>query len=153
MKKIKYVLIALAVFVIDMCFKNRIEKRADLQGNNVDAGRFIILRRHHNRGLPFNLAEGHQQKIAAASLIAAMIMEIYFYYALFKADSALLKTGLSLQLGGSYSNTYDRLKRKYVVDYFSFNIPKLKNIVFNLGDIAIFAGSFLVIINAFRKKK
>ena len=30
---------------------------------------------------------------------------------------AALKLGLAFLLGGAFSNTYDRLKRKYVVDY------------------------------------
>ena len=51
----------------------------------------------------------------------------------------MLKTGLSLILGGAYSNTYDRLFRKYVVDYVSFEVrnPRLRNIVFNLSDFEL----------------
>mgnify|MGYP004557310627 CR=1 FL=1 len=36
---------------------------------------------------------------------------------------------------------YDRLKRGYVVDYFSIQCGKLKKVVFNLGDIFVFLGS------------
>ena len=57
------------------------------------------------------------------------------YVALFAA--------LTLVLAGGASNLYDRLKRGYVVDYFSIQWKKLKKVVFNLGDIFIFAGSAL----------
>ncbi|MCL2719222.1 MAG: signal peptidase II [Lachnospiraceae bacterium] len=146
MKNLKYILITIIVFFTDMFFKNRIEQ--GMQGKK-PFGRFITLSKHHNRGLPMNIAESHQKKIAIASFITTGMLELYFYYVLIKKDNPLLKTGLSLQVGGAYSNTYDRLMRKYVVDYFSFNYPKaIRNIVFNLGDIAIFAGWFMVILSS-----
>ena len=39
---------------------------------------------------------------------------------------------------------YDRLKRGYVVDYFSIRCKYLEKVVFNLGDFFIFAGSALI---------
>ena len=53
------------------------------------------------------------------------------------------KIGLSMVIGGGLSNLYDRLFRGYVVDYFSIQWKQLKKVVFNLGDIFIFAGSAL----------
>ena len=55
----------------------------------------------------------------------------------------LEKLALTLTLAGGVSNLYDRMKRGYVVDYFSIQWKKLKKVVFNLGDIFIFAGSAL----------
>ena len=57
----------------------------------------------------------------------------------------LLKTGLALILGGAYSNTYDRLRRKYVVDYITF--PKISTVVFNLSDFGIMIGAMLLTIS------
>lgn len=42
---------------------------------------------------------------------------------------------------GAISNLYDRVVRRYVVDYFSIQCGKLKGVVFNLGDIFVFLGS------------
>ncbi len=53
----------------------------------------------------------------------------------------LQKTGLAILLGGAVSNLYDRYVRRYVVDYFSFQFGWLKKVVFNLGDLFVFAGS------------
>ena len=50
----------------------------------------------------------------------------------------------TLTLAGGVSNLYDRMKRGYVVDYFSFQWKALKTVVFNLGDLFIFAGAFLM---------
>ena len=62
-------------------------------------------------------------------------------YVIGKKGRVLEKTALTLVLAGGASNLYDRLKRGYVVDYFSIQWKKLKKVVFNLGDIFIFAGS------------
>ena len=64
-------------------------------------------------------------------------------YVIGKKGRVLEKTALTLVLAGGASNLYDRLKRGYVVDYFSIQWKKLKKVVFNLGDIFIFAGSAL----------
>lgn len=62
----------------------------------------------------------------------------------------LLKAGLAFLLGGAYSNTYDRLARKYVVDYVSFPVKnkKIRNIVFNISDFCIVIGALLMVIGS-----
>ena len=59
-----------------------------------------------------------------------------------------MKTGLSIVLGGAYSNTYDRLFRTYVVDYISFGVKnqKLRRVVYNIADFCIMIGTILVVI-------
>jgi len=149
MKNLKYITLAITTFAIDMHFKNRTEKWTDARDAEVPTGKFITRRKHHNRGLPLNIAEEHQSKIALLSFGTTIILTVLYIFTLSKSKRQLLKTALSLQIGGAYSNTYDRIKRKYVVDYFSFNVPgKLKNIVFNIADIAIFLGSFLTILDS-----
>ena len=47
-------------------------------------------------------------------------------YVIGKKGRVLEKTALTLVLAGGASNLYDRLKRGYVVDYFSIQWKKLK---------------------------
>ncbi len=58
------------------------------------------------------------------------------------------QTGVALLLGGAFSNTRDRLVRKYVVDY----IPAGK-IYFNLSDLAIVFGAALTVIASFQEEE
>lgn len=67
-----------------------------------------------------------------------------------KERVSVLKLAFSFIIGGACSNVYDRIVRKYVVDYFSFNtkLKKLKDIVFNISDMFIFLGTGLAVLYA-----
>ena len=55
------------------------------------------------------------------------------------------KLALTLVLAGGLSNLLDRMKRGYVVDYFSIQWKALKRVVFNLADIFILLGSGILV--------
>lgn len=81
------------------------------------------------------------------SVLLTMLLTAVFFLTLGKAGKGLLKWGLTLLLGGAYSNTYDRLARKYVVDYVSFPVPgRLGKVVFNVGDFCIMIGTLLCVL-------
>ena len=75
-------------------------------------------------------------------------MTVAFVCSLGQKGNRLLRLGLSLLLGGAFSNTYDRLRRRYVVDYLTFNVrwKPLRRVVFNLSDFCIMIGALLVVI-------
>ena len=72
-----------------------------------------------------------------------------FFWVYPKKGYGAEKLGTSLVLGGGLSNLYDRMKKGYVVDYFSIRLGKLKKIVFNLGDIFIFLGAVILLLAEF----
>ena len=113
----------------------------------------IIIRKFHNKGAMLNLGASRQQTMAVLSVIFTVFMTWVYVGTLGTRGRHMLKTGLSLILGGAYSNTYDRLFRKYVVDYVSFEVrnPRLRNIVFNLSDFGIMIGSCLLVISQMRE--
>ena len=71
----------------------------------------------------------------------------------FRGNSTL-KAGLAFLLGGAYSNTYDRLPRKYVVDYVSFPVKnrRFRKIVFNISDFCIMIGALLLALGEAGRK-
>ena len=113
----------------------------------------IIIRKFHNKGAMLNLGASRQQTMAVLSVIFTVFMTGVYVGTLGTRGRHMLKTGLSLILGGAYSNTYDRLFRKYVVDYVSFEVRnrRLRNIVFNLSDFGIMIGSCLLVISQMRE--
>lgn len=104
----------------------------------------IRLRLHHNKGAVLNAGQKRRPMVAALSVFLTMIVAAAFVLSLGQGNK-MLKTGLSLLLGGGFSNTYDRLRRKYVVDYFSFGFggKRFSRIVFNLSDFGIIIGAMM----------
>lgn len=133
--------IILAVFVTDLIIKNRMEKSKNLP-REACKGR-VLLQRYHNYGMALNFAEGKQKFVAAVSLALTFFVFGMLIAGFGKKGNALLKVSLSVLLGGAFSNTYDRLKRGYVVDYVSFPTKWrwFSGIVFNISDFCIMAGA------------
>ena len=142
----KYLSLIAAIFTGDFFLKNHMEKTLE-QGKTKEIlkGR-ILLRKYHNEGACLNIGEKKAGMVAAVSLLLTAALSLVFLFTLTKHGRGGLKTGLSLLLGGAYSNTYDRLKRKHVVDYFSFNVKwkPLRQIIFNLSDFCILIGALIV---------
>lgn len=145
---ILYLLIISGIFVGDYLIKTKIEKQETEGKIRKVLGGSLLIRKHHNRGIALNVGSKVQPFVAALSLVIAIICTVLFCVSLGTRGSVLLRMGLSLLLGGAYSNTYDRLRRKYVVDYVSFNVPfgKLKHIVFNISDFCIIIGALLSVL-------
>ena len=162
MALIGYLAIISGIFFGEMWIKNRIEKSGvDAKGNVVKRrteggapeprtyldGR-ILIRRYHNKGAMLNLGERKRPVVAAVSVALSAAMAAVFVCSLGQRGNRLLRLGLSLLLGGAFSNTYDRLRRRYVVDYLTFNVrwAPLRRVVFNLSDFCIMIGALLVVI-------
>ena len=102
----------------------------------------IWLYRNHNAGFPFGFMEKHGELVRTLPLIVISgLGGVFFYLLQNKKGHTVQKAGLAILLGGAASNLYDRYVRRYVVDYFSFQFGWLKKVVFNLGDLFVFAGS------------
>lgn len=144
-----FMTIVSVIFFGDMYIKNRVEKYIPARGNGKNEkellGGRLLLRRHHNRGMVLNAGEKKQSAVAVVSLLLTAVLTVIFLISLGHRGNNLLRTGLALLLGGAFSNTYDRLKRKYVVDYLSFGVKwsGLRKVVFNFSDFCIIIGALL----------
>lgn len=143
-----YLLITLAVFLLDSNIKNFIEqsirigeKREILKGK-------ITIRREYNSGFCLNIMDDNIDLVKKLSAIVFGIVTLAYILILPKKRNRLRKLGLSLCIGGAASNLRDRFKKGKVVDYFSFNIKSIEHIVFNLADIFIFIGSFIIFMSS-----
>ena len=156
-----YFALAAGIFALDYWIKKKVERPfgkdiviqgpAEAKREKKILWNTIILRKHHNKGACLNFMDHKQSLIAVVSAVLTVFLGVCL--ALFPKgkQDASLKTGIALMLGGALSNTYDRLIRKYVVDYFSFNTKwiRLKKIVFNISDFFIMLGAILAVL--FRK--
>ena len=145
-----YILLIAGIFGVELGIKNHVEKHRKEGEERPALGGALLLRKYHNRGAFLDMGERVRPLIAFVSVLLSLVMTAVFVMTLGSRGSAVLKTGLALLLGGAYSNTYDRLRRKYVVDYFSFGVKwqKLRRVVFNLSDFCIAVGAMMLVLGS-----
>lgn len=148
------------IFLVDLWIKNRIEKTDSvsfpikLAKDTLIKDTFIndvlILKKYHNTGAMLNLGAAKSNVMTAISVALTVLVSVVFLLSLGQRGNNVLRIGLSFLLGGSFNNVYDRIKRKYVVDYLSFNVKWkwLREIVFNVSDFCIIIGSLLAALGA-----
>lgn len=144
-----YLMVAITIFAVDFFIKQYIEKNKTIGKSEKILKDRIILTKYHNKGAFLNLMEKRRDMLLMISGVMiggiAILMAIIFP----QKGKNILKTGLALLAGGAASNVYDRLKRGYVVDYFSFSF--YQKVVFNISDFFIFIGSIIVAIRILLK--
>lgn len=131
----------------DLFLKWRIEKQDQecFPRPLAKTGGKILLYKNHNAGFPFGFMEQYGELVRTIPLVVISGLGGIFCYLAQKKGHIVQKAGLAILLGGAISNLYDRYVRRYVVDYFSFQFGWLKKVVFNLGDLCVFAGAGILV--------
>lgn len=150
------ILVLPVIFFLDLWIKNRIERDDSLgDGEKRGADRSLLngrllIKKHHNRGAVLNFGQEKRALVAAVSVGMTLILTLIFILSLGHLGNGALRVGLALVLGGAFSNTYDRLRRKYVVDYVSFGVrwKRLRRVVFNVSDFFIIIGALVAALGA-----
>lgn len=145
-----WILILAGIFWGDFFLKNYIEKHVDEREEREICKGKLLIRKHHNKGMMLNAGQKKRRLVAAMSLVFTVILTLVFLVSLGHRGNHLLRLGLSLLLGGAFSNTYDRLRRGYVVDYVSFPVKwqGFRKIVFNCSDFCIIIGALISALGA-----
>lgn len=145
-----YILLLILIIFGEWKLKSYIEATYDFQKQCHILKEHILIRKYHNHGAFLNMLEKKKKLLHMISVIFTLMISVIFLFSLFHKGNHLLKAGLTLLLGGAFSNTYDRLSRNYVIDYFSFCTPfkKFNHIVFNLSDFCIIIGAFIAVVTS-----
>ena len=145
-----YIILVILIIVGEWKLKCYMEGAYDFKKQILIFKDKIRIRKYHNFGAFLNIMETKKKLLHMISVIFTFIIAIFFLLTLCQKGNRTLKLGLALLLGGAFSNTYDRLSRNYVVDYFSFCTPfeKLNRIVFNISDFCIIIGTLLSILSS-----
>ena len=109
----------------------------------------LNLRFAYNSGAAFgflNQATGWQGWLfIAIAVIVSSCLVIWLFT--MKAQNIRLKVALSLILGGTLGNLYDRIVYHYVIDFLDFYYKTWHFPTFNLADTAICIGALIFIID------
>ncbi len=144
----RYILMILTIFTGELFWKEHVEREIPEGSSKKALRNTVILTKHHNYGAAFNTGERRPGIVKGISVLLTVLAAIFFIFSFGTVGKGMLKFGLSLLLGGAFSNTYDRLRRGYVVDYFRLNVPakRIWNLIFNISDFCIVIGAVLVVL-------
>ena len=81
-----------------------------------------------------------------------IIMGVIYYIYKNRPSNNIEKIGYGMVIGGALGNFIDRIIYGYVIDYIDINLFGWNYPVFNIADMMIVIGVFLLVINAWRCK-
>jgi len=103
---------------------------------------FFYLTYYRNKGAAWGILQnGRYFFIALTSVILCVL-----FYVLFKSKNRVLKTSISMIIGGAVGNLIDRIAAGSVVDFFSFYIGRYHFPIFNVSDTFVVCGTILLAI-------
>lgn len=149
-KKISYInLVVFLLFFIDQISKFFVVKHLDASGVVIieDLLDFVYVK---NIGAAFGIFSGNTYLL----IIITFLLIGYIVFELYKnMNNNFSILSFSLILSGALGNLFDRVFRGYVVDFISFTIFGREMAVFNIADIYITFGVFLLALIIIKEGK
>lgn len=134
-------LICLNITIVDQLIKMGVSSLS----NNIEVIKdFFNITYAENTGAAFSILNNSRFFLILMGF-GAVIM-IMFFFIKNKKQTKLSIASYGILLGGIVGNLFDRIKYGYVIDYLDFRIFGYNFPIFNLADIAIVIGCFLLII-------
>lgn len=147
-----FIIVLLAVILIDQISKIIVLKTLDLSDTHYLIKDFLYITKVYNPGAGWGLGSNATWLLCLVSVIAALAM-IYFAikYKSFLEKSYLLRIAAGLIVGGTIGNLIDRFltvikQRKGVVDFIGMWIGKYEWPTYNIADAALVVGLILIAI-------
>ena len=138
----------MATIILDQWSKWIVFRRMAL-GTSIEVlGRFFRLTYIHNPKAAFGIALFGGGFHLIFSIVALGLLLFVRYKTPLGQSGA--RIALTLILGGAIGNLIDRLRMGEVVDFFDFSIGRYHWPVFNVADIAVTVGVFLLLFSYIR---
>ena len=151
--KWRYLLIAVAVLVLDQWTKWLVEAHLATHASIEVIQGFLNLTHVRNTGVAFGFFATHGNTSGTFVLtllgIAALSFVGYYFRIVPRSDRSLL-IALSLVIGGAVGNLVDRVMQGAVTDFIDFYYGTYHWHTFNVADTAISIGIGLMILGTFR---
>ena len=103
-----------------------------------------------NTGVAFSMLSGNLTFIL---MMSVLVVGVLIYFAKNRGSSQLENLCYSMILGGALGNFLDRIFYGYVIDFFDFSLFGFKMAIFNVADVEIVCGVFLLIVLELLKER
>ena len=149
---INMIYIVIIIFLIIDIISKLIVSRVCTLNNSVSViNNFFSITYTHNYGGAWSLFSDSIILITVISII--VIIGIIIYLSKKKINNKIESLGYAFLLGGAIGNLIDRIIYGYVIDFLDFNIFGYNFPIFNIADMGIVIGIFLIIVIEIRGNK
>ena len=149
---INMIYIVIIIFLIIDIISKLIVSRVCTLNNSVSViNNFFSITYTHNYGGAWSLFSDSTILITVISII--VIIGIIIYLSKKKINKKIESLGYAFLLGGAIGNLIDRIIYGYVIDFLDFNIFGYNFPIFNIADMGIVIGIFLIIVIEIRGNK
>ena len=141
--------IALIIILIDQTSKFYVVQYLNLKERmTIDVfNPFLNFKMAWNKGINFGLFDSGGEFSRFILISLSIIISIALIFWIWKSGSGLRQFCVALIVGGALGNTIDRFFFGAVADFLNMSCCGIRNpFSFNLADIAIFVGAFILII-------
>jgi signal peptidase II len=116
----------------------------------------VVFTRVENTGAFLSLGDSISgwEKIVFLNVLPLLAVLFGLVYIIVKTKmDQLIVFAIILIIGGGFGNIYDRLRYGSVTDFMHINFVIFQTGVFNVADMSIMAGTFIILLHSWFKKK
>lgn len=114
-------------------------------------GRFFQFLHVHNTGVSFGLFQGRNGLHLALAL--SVVAVLLFYARSLPPQERIARWAIGFQIGGALGNAVDRLRLGHVTDFLDFHYRGWHFPTFNVADISINVGVWLLILRLWQEAR
>lgn len=135
-----WIIIIGIIIVLDQITKVLITKNVEINGLITVINKFFYITHVQNKGAAWSILENKRYFF----IVITVIISILIAYYLLKSKDRFLKLSFSFILGGALGNLIDRIIKGSVTDFFEFHFGSYIFPIFNVADIFVVIGTFLL---------
>ena len=146
-------IIIISIFILD-----RVTKLYVIYLDKINSGSEIYLSKYlniyliWNEGIAFGLFSFDEKNLYNYLTIFILIIVVFILFWIIKSKG-IQKYALSMISGGALGNLFDRILYRAVPDFIDLHINNFHWFIFNIADIFITIGVFLMILSEFTVKE
>jgi len=145
-------IIILLIFLLDRLTKLYVINLDKLNsGSEIFVSKFLNIYLIWNEGIAFGLFSFDEKNLYNYLTIFILIIVVFILFWIIKSKG-IQKYALSMISGGALGNLFDRILYRAVPDFIDLHINNFHWFIFNIADIFITIGVFLMILSEFTVK-
>ena len=142
-------IIVLLIFILDRFAKIYVIYLDKLNsGSEIFSSKFLNIYLIWNEGIAFGLFSFDEKNLYNYLTIIIFLIVVFILFLIIKTKG-IKKYALVMIFGGALGNLYDRIVYKAVPDFIDFHIADFHWFIFNIADVFITIGVFIMILFEF----